>query len=100
MATNVVSFIVYVGTYTNKNVSSDGIYTFKIDVNEKNDFVQAIQLESVKVQNPSFLTITNDKKFLLAVSETEQAADAQIHSYTISNNGQLRKVFLCRIPPI
>ena len=53
----------YVGTYTNGN--SQGIYKYLL---HKDGALTKIGL-AAKSENPSFLTFSNDKKFLIAVNE-------------------------------
>ncbi len=53
----------YVGTYTDGK--SKGIYKYAL---KKNGDLEKIGL-AAKTENPSFLTISNDKKYLIAVNE-------------------------------
>ena len=53
-----------VGTYTNG--SSEGIYTYRFDTGK----LTATPLSKAVVDNPSYLTISSDAKFIYAVSES------------------------------
>lgn len=59
------SYSFFVGTYT--NVESQGIYKYVL---QKDGVLKRLGL-AAKLTNPSFLTMSTDKKFLLAVSEIE-----------------------------
>ncbi len=67
----------YVGTYT--NADSKGIY--KYTINEQGHF-QKIGLVAAS-KNPSFLTISNDKKTLLAVNEE---LEGSVESFSIKKD--------------
>ena len=56
----------YVGTYTGKN-GSEGIYQFGLDTSTGKLHSNGL---SVLSENPSYLALTHDGKFLLAVRET------------------------------
>ena len=60
-------YIAYVGTYTSEN-ESDGIYTYNLDMKTGN--LEQIYVTS-KVDNPSYLHISSDNKFLYAALENE-----------------------------
>jgi 6-phosphogluconolactonase len=60
-------YIAYVGTYTSEN-ESDGIYTYNLDMKTGN--LEQIYVTS-KVDNPSYLHISPDNKFLYATLENE-----------------------------
>jgi 6-phosphogluconolactonase len=67
-----------VGTYTQKG--SKGIYVYSFDTATG----KAIQLSQTDSSvNPSFLTITKDKKFVYAVNETSHGA---VSAFSLSNN--------------
>ncbi|MDG3583448.1 lactonase family protein [Galbibacter pacificus] len=68
----------YVGTYTNGE--SEGIYSYSVnrDGKLKNNGLAAMS------ENPSFLTFSDDKKYLLAVNEIEDAeGQGGVESYKI-----------------
>lgn len=67
----------YVGTYTDNE--SEGIYTYAL-MNDGS--LQAIGL-AAKTDNPSFLTLSNDQRFLLSVNELEEG---RISSFRISGD--------------
>lgn len=81
--------LLYVGTYTDSS-GSLGIYIY--EMKRKGDIVEFIKLNATKVKNPSFQTITNNKKYLLAVTEVDDVCDSQVHSYKIEQDGSLTKV--------
>jgi len=60
------SNIVYIGTYTSGK--SEGIYTLQLDL--KTGSLKQAEV-SAKLNNPSFLAISRDKKFLYSVLETD-----------------------------
>ena len=60
-------YIAYVGTYTSEN-DSDGIYTYNLDIKTGN--LEQIYV-TLKVDNPSYLHISSDNKFLYAALENE-----------------------------
>jgi 6-phosphogluconolactonase (cycloisomerase 2 family) len=51
------------GTYTNG--ASEGIYTFRMDLDNLNTEL----LSKIKIDNPSYLCVSPDKKFIYSVSE-------------------------------
>lgn len=61
--------LVYIGTYTSGKSKSDGIYTYKLNL-------ESGALTPYKVTpnvvEPSYLTIDKDRKYLYAVNETEE----------------------------
>jgi 6-phosphogluconolactonase len=59
------SFYLFAGTYTNKG--SKGIYVYQFDI--KNGTAKLIS-STDSVVNPSYLTISNDGKFIYSVNET------------------------------
>ncbi|MBU3160922.1 lactonase family protein [Clostridium frigoris] len=59
-------YIAYVGTYTSNG--SQGIYSYNLDI--KSGRLEQIGVSS-KVDNPSYLNISHDNKFLYAVLENE-----------------------------
>lgn len=74
----------YVGTYTlflgtTTKIGSRGIYKYLL---EKDGSLKRIALAAIS-QNPSFLTMTADKKFLLAVNEKGEGA---VESFLISDD--------------
>lgn len=67
----------YLGTYTQGE--SDGIYKYKLSDSGKVEQVKLV----AKSENPSFLALTKDNKFLLAVNENENGT---IESYKITGD--------------
>jgi 6-phosphogluconolactonase len=54
-----------IGTYT--NTTSDGVYVFDFNTND----VKSKMIGSAKSSNPSFLTISTNRKYLYAVNEND-----------------------------
>ena len=73
-----------IGTYTNPG-KSQGIYSYQIDMN-KGVFTQKSVTSGV--QNPSFLLITPDKKFVYSVSESPEGSSANAFTFN-ENTGKL-----------
>ena len=72
-----------VGTYTNG--SCEGIYTFRFNQASGN----YAPLDTTRMVNPSFLTASDDGKFVYAVSETSDST-ASLHSFGLDAlNGKL-----------
>ncbi|MGY5351238.1 lactonase family protein [Wenyingzhuangia sp. IMCC45533] len=70
----------YIGTYTNNDFStSDGIYQSEID---SNGLLSEITL-AAKTENPSYLTKTEDNKYLIA---TNTQTEGTITSFRISDD--------------
>ncbi len=65
----------YIGTYTNA-CESKGIYIFDFDT-QTADFVQ--KTSTSKVINPSFLSVSEDKKFVYSVNEN--GAESQVSAF-------------------
>jgi 6-phosphogluconolactonase len=84
--------IVFVGTYTQNlgfvNGKATGIYTCRMDTS--NGALTVID-STQDIENPSFLTISPDKKYLYAVSEMPKNNGA-VCAYKIENNGKLLKI--------
>lgn len=71
------SFSFYLGTYTSDE--SEGIYKYDLHDNGQ---IELIGL-AARTENPSFLAMSKDKKYLLAVNETRTGA---IESYAIKGD--------------
>lgn len=69
------TFNLLIGTYTHPG-KSDGIYVYSFN-GETGEF--SYKAEAPGIKNPSFLTITKDRKFLYTVSE---ASDGTVSAYT------------------
>jgi 6-phosphogluconolactonase len=84
--------IVFVGTYTQNlgfvNGKAHGIYTCRLDTT--NGALTVVD-STDDIENPSFLTISPDKKYLYAVSE-EPLHTGDIHAYKIGEKGKLLKI--------
>jgi 6-phosphogluconolactonase len=61
-----------IGTYTNPD-KSKGIYTYSVDM-KNNVFTQKSVTSGI--QNPSFMAVTPDKKFVYSVSESSDGSSA------------------------
>jgi 6-phosphogluconolactonase len=78
----------YVGTYT--NAESKGIYYH--DFNVVTGFLTNKQL-AAEVKNPSYLTLSSDKKYLYAVSEVadfDANKSGYVNAYEVTKNGLLK----------
>ncbi len=79
---NVYDFLI--GTYT-KGTSSKGIYTVRCDMNNaKFD----LKLAAGDLSNPSFLSLSKDKKFVYAVSESGDQSKVYAFAFD-ANSGKL-----------
>lgn len=67
---NTVQLSMLVGTYTDSG--SKGIYSFRLN----QETAEAVELVSVEVPNPSYLTPSADGRFIYAVSEMNDSAAA------------------------
>lgn len=85
---------VWIGTYTRKEGHVDGrglgIYRFERDTAAH---ILVTPVNEAKLVNPSFLTLSADRKFLYAVEETGPGVDSTGHvvAYAIEN-GHLRQL--------
>jgi len=75
---NTYSF--FVGTYTNGE--SQGIYKYSL---QENGTLKRIGL-AAKSDNPSFLTMSTDKKYLIAVNEIDQEGTGKVSSFLITKD--------------
>ncbi len=75
------NFPFYIGTYTNG--ASEGIYKYVL---QSNGIIKKIGL-AAKSENPSFLTFSNDKNFLIAVNEIDtQKGNGTVESFLIKDD--------------
>ena len=78
-------YYLFVGTYT--NTTSKGIYIYDFN-SATGDFSLVSNTDSVT--NPSWVTISNDHKYVYAVNETNGANPGRVTSYSFDkNNGTL-----------
>ncbi|HEY5510336.1 MAG TPA: lactonase family protein [Prolixibacteraceae bacterium] len=80
----------YVGTYTDHG--SEGIYRFGLDTNTGKLHSNGLAVLS---ENPSFLALTSDKKFLLAVRETKDEKNQSmgyVELFAVDESGNLSSV--------
>lgn len=75
-----------VGTYTNK-CENKGIYNYKFDIVSGNSKLDGM---TANVQNPSYLALSSDNKFLYAVNEVGMKSTVSSFSY----DGQSGKIIL------
>lgn len=78
-------FVGYIGTYTKK--ASEGIYRFILDTEAKE--VKEIHL-AAKIDNPTYLTISENKRWLYSVSK--QGESGGIAAFSIQEDGTLKSV--------
>ena len=71
-------FYLFVGTYTNGNSTSKGIYAYRFY--ERNGQLAYLS-EIDNVSNPSYLYVTNNNKFIYAVNEGPQG---EVSSFTFN----------------
>lgn len=84
--------LVYFGTYTNrKNESTEGIYVSKLD--ESSGYLSDPKL-AAKVENPSFVAIHPNGKFLYAASEVFDGGrqNRGVQAFSIEDDGTLTKL--------
>ena len=74
------AYTFFVGTYTNGD--SEGIYKYLL---EKDGTMKRVGLVSVS-DNPSFLTMSVDKKYLIAVNETNHNGAGTVESFLIKDD--------------
>ncbi|WP_281299414.1 lactonase family protein [Flavobacterium limnophilum] len=73
-----------VGTYT-KSCESKGIYVYEFDSNT-GDF--SLKSNTEKIINPSYLTVSNDNKFVYSVSENDKKSSVSAFGFN-SKSGKL-----------
>jgi 6-phosphogluconolactonase len=78
----------YVGTYTSGE--SEGIYYF--DFNSKTGELNNKKL-AVKIENPSFISLSSNRKYLYAVGESnnfDKNKGGSVNAFSVSKNGSLK----------
>ena len=75
-------FTGYIGTYTKK--TSKGIYSFVLDTDAKK--ITDVSLVA-EIENPTYLTVTNDNKHLFAVGK--EGSLGGVSAYSIQSDGSL-----------
>ena len=73
-----------IGTYT-KNCESKGIYVYEFDSNT-GDF--SLKSNTENIINPSYLTVSNDNKFVYSVSENDKKSSVSAFGFN-SKSGKL-----------
>lgn len=81
--TNAQQYNLLIGTYTNKG-NSEGIYVYNFNAKTG----ESKLISSVKTTNPSFLTVSKDKKFIYSVNETGKNSEVSSFNFN-ALNGQL-----------
>ena len=71
----------YVGTYTNKG--SQGIYKYLL---QKDGSLKRIGLAAIS-ENPAFLAMSSDQKYLLAVNEINNDGVGAVESFLVQDDG-------------
>src|SRR5947208_15691243 len=74
-AQNAIQYLL-VGTYTNAG-KSEGIYVFKFNPNR----TEATQVSVAKAENPSYLAISRDQKYVYAVNENQSDRGGQVSAF-------------------
>lgn len=84
--TRAQTFKLLIGTYT--NTGSKGIYVYRFNASTgKADWVS----NTDSVSNPSFLTISQNKKFIYAVNETQADTPGRVSAFKYNNiSGKLK----------
>ena len=77
-------FNLIVGTFT-KNCESKGIYVYEFDANT-GDF--SLKNNTENILNPSYLTVSNDTKFVYSVSENDKKSTASAFKFD-SKSGKI-----------
>lgn len=77
-------FNLIIGTYT-KSCESKGIYVYEFDSN-KGDF--KLKSNTENILNPSYLTVSNDSKFVYSVSENDKKSSVSAFGFN-SKSGKL-----------
>lgn len=85
ITTNAQNIPLYVGTFTNEN--SEGIYNFNF--NTKTGELSNEKLV-IRVDNPSFITFSSNKKYLYAANRDENNQYAI--AYSVAKNGSLNLI--------
>lgn len=75
-------YIGYIGTYTKEE--SEGVYKFTLDTDQER--IMGVT-PVAKLQNPTYLTVTNDNKYLYAVSK--EGDNGGVQSFQIKETGDL-----------
>ncbi|GGD06025.1 lactonase family protein [Hyunsoonleella pacifica] len=85
--------VFYTGSYTGQGTPAEnpegkgiGCFEFNLETGE------ITEKSYTKQRNPSYLVISDDKKYLYAVEETQENLKPKVHAYKIKNNGDLRLI--------
>jgi len=74
---NAQNYNLIVGTYTNKG-TSEGIYTYTYNIQTAQTTLKSV---TKNVVNPSYLAISNDKKFIYAVNEDGKSSEVSAFNF-------------------
>ena len=83
--TNNQKYFGFIGTYTKGG--SEGIYSFTLDASEKR--ITDITI-AAKLENPTYLTISNDNRYLYSVAK--EGDNGGVAAFSISENGTLTEL--------
>jgi len=75
----------YVGSYTDEG--SEGIYSYDFNIETGKLTNKKLAIEAI---NPSFITYSSNKKFMYAVSESDQGS--KVLAYSVNKNGLLNLI--------
>ncbi len=70
-------FYLLVGTYTSAPSKSEGIYVYKFNPNK----AEVTPVSKIAANNPSFLAISKNQKYVYAVSENKDKSEASAYSF-------------------
>jgi len=80
-------YYLFVGTYTNNDSKSKGIYVYRFDAATG----EASPVSTIATENPSYLALAPGGKFLYAVNETDGETPGGISAFAFDKaSGQLR----------
>jgi 6-phosphogluconolactonase len=80
-AQNPIQYLL-VGTYTNTPAKSEGIYVYKFNPNR----TEATQVSVAKSENPSFLAVSPDQKFVYAVNENHGDNGGEVSAFALDKS--------------
>jgi 6-phosphogluconolactonase len=80
-AQNPIQYLL-VGTYTNTPAKGEGIYVYRFNPNR----TEATQVSVAKAENPSFLVVSHDQKFVYAVNENHGDKGGQVSAFAFDKS--------------
>lgn len=85
-AQNPIQYL-FVGTYTNTPAKSEGIYVYRFNPNR----AEVTQVSVAKTDNPSFLVVSKDQKYVYAVNENHGDNGGEVSSFAFDKTkGELK----------